>query len=83
MTGMAAGIQTSLILKSAFKAGFFLNASATSEGFCVVNLARRHPNPAPIWDWTPGAWLLELTEDELSVLDEAEAWERKKATSLS
>ncbi|MDR0548030.1 MAG: hypothetical protein LBI10_01235 [Deltaproteobacteria bacterium] len=83
VTGMAAGIQTSLILKSAFKAGFSLNASATSEGFCVVNLARRHPNLAPIWDWTPGAWLLELTEDELSVLDEAEAWERKKATNLS
>jgi hypothetical protein len=76
--GMAAGTQASLILKSAFKAGYLLHSSATADGYCVVNLARRPASSVPVWDWSPGAWLSELTEDELSILDEAEAQERRQ-----
>jgi hypothetical protein len=77
VTGMTAGAQGALILRNAFKAGFFLHSSATLDDYCVINLAKRPPRPEPVWEWTPGAWLSELTQDELSILEEAEAQERK------
>ncbi|MDR1084418.1 MAG: hypothetical protein LBP22_06050 [Deltaproteobacteria bacterium] len=78
-TGLAAGTQTALVLKNALKAGFFLHSSATGDGQSLVNLSRRPPSDTPVWDWTPGAWLMELTEDEKSILEEAEAAEKAKA----
>jgi hypothetical protein len=77
IAGLPAGIQTAWVLKNSFKAGFFLHSSATSDGFSVVNLSQKPPRPEPVWDWTPGAWLNELTEDEKSILEEAEAADKK------
>ncbi|MDR1576617.1 MAG: hypothetical protein LBT86_00070 [Deltaproteobacteria bacterium] len=77
VAGPADGLQSTFILKNSFKAGFFLHSSAAKDGFCVINLARRPPLGVPVWDWSPGAWLAELTLDEQSVLDEAEALDKK------
>jgi hypothetical protein len=80
VAGAAAGQQAATLIKNAFKAGFALEASAESQGQAMANLARRKPNPAPVWDWVPGAWLDDLTEDELTVLAEAEALENRGAS---
>jgi hypothetical protein len=77
--GLTSDPQTTLILRNSFKAGFFLHSSAVSGGFSVLNLTRKPPRPDPIWDWSPGAWLTELTEDEKSILAEAEAADRTKS----
>ncbi|MDR2142176.1 MAG: hypothetical protein LBR11_10390 [Deltaproteobacteria bacterium] len=77
VAGMAAGAQSAWVMKNGFKAGFALRGSAIHEGYCVINLYRRPPLSVPVWDWSPGAWLAELTADEQSILDEAEAWEKK------
>jgi hypothetical protein len=83
LAGLTDGSQSTFILKNAFKAGFSLRSSATDEGLCVLNLYRKAQDPTPIWDWSPGAWLAELTIDEQTFLDEVEAMEKKGQAKTS
>ncbi|MDR2459549.1 MAG: hypothetical protein LBE38_02015 [Deltaproteobacteria bacterium] len=76
-TGQSGGSFTSIALKAAFRAQLTLESSVSQEDFISLTIQRSRPRNVLIWDWKPGDWVVELTEDELTVLKEAEEMDTK------
>jgi hypothetical protein len=71
-TGLGVGTQTSAVLKAASKAGLLLSHSVEENESVLLCFFKPLPRNFSVWDWRPGDWLLALTADEESLLEEAE-----------
>jgi hypothetical protein len=71
-SGLGLGPQTEAVLKAASRAGLTLAFSVTWTDSAALCLDLPRPRHAISWDWKPGDWAAELTEDDLAALEELE-----------
>jgi hypothetical protein len=71
-SGLGLGPQTAAVLKAASRAGLTLTFSVTGDDAAAVCLDLPRPRRAVSWDWKPGDWAAELSEDDLAALEELE-----------
>jgi hypothetical protein len=72
VAGLHVGQQTSLVIKAASRVGMSLLETSTSEQWTVMSLLRRRVSEFPVWEWSPGDLLSNLSEDEQEALAEAD-----------
>jgi hypothetical protein len=72
VSGLHVGQQTSLVIKAASRVGMSLLETSTSEQWTVMSLLRRRVSEFPVWEWSPGDLLSNLSEDEQEALAEAD-----------
>jgi hypothetical protein len=72
LAGPELGHQTATLHKAAFKAGLSLCYSIIRDDTAALSLELPRPRRAVPWDWKPGDWSVQLTEDDLAILAQLE-----------
>ncbi|MDR1656564.1 MAG: hypothetical protein LBT47_03260 [Deltaproteobacteria bacterium] len=72
VTGIYGGSQIALMVKAASRAGLSVLETSMEGNWSVMTLSLRRPSELPTWEWNPGDWLTELSEDESDALALAE-----------
>ncbi|MDR1109516.1 MAG: hypothetical protein LBP92_02180 [Deltaproteobacteria bacterium] len=72
LSGLHVGTQASLIIKAASRCGLSLLASSTEGDWTILSMVRRRQTGLPVWEWSPGDWVANLSEEDQEALAEAD-----------
>jgi hypothetical protein len=81
ISGLHLGPQISLIIKATSRCGLSLLDSATQDQWTILKLTNQRTAEFPVWEWNPGDWVANLSEDEKEVLEEADKLDHGRRAS--
>jgi hypothetical protein len=77
--GIRRGQQLPLLIKAASRQDLTILDSSFGDDWTLMTLSKRRRPDLPVWEWHPGDWVANLSEDELAELAEVEKSDRSAA----
>jgi hypothetical protein len=79
--GIRRGQQLPLLIKAASRQDLTILDSSFGDDWTLMTLSKRRRQDLPVWEWHPGDWLANLSEDELAEVEKSDRSAARKSAS--